>query len=494
MKAALALTLVLSTSGSVALAQRVEPAPQSTAAATVLVVESRWPGSIAVSAGMNLDFSLEVGTAGGKAAARMSIPMQGVKDAPLRDVKVEGKAMEFTLGLAQMKEAAWAHFAVVVSEDGAKASGTLKQVGQEFKVEMKRLAEGESAVKRKPQDPVAPFPYSQREVTYTNPVDGAVFAGTLTIPAGAEGKHVPAVVLITGSGPQNRDEELMGHRPFLVLSDALTRQGIAVLRVDDRGVGGSTSPKHGSETTMDFAGDVAAGVEFLKKQPEVDVQRIGLVGHSEGGLIAPIVASTHTDVAFIVMMAGTGVTGKEILEEQMIAMARAEGAGEESLKAQGVVQKKLLAAAVGNDAAALDAAMRELVAMQTAGTPISKEDLEKAVVQAKVEFENGWMKAFLTLDPRGYLKKTKCPVLVLNGSKDTQVLPGQNVPEITKALLEGGNGNFEVRVFPGLNHLFQTCKTGGASEYAAIDETIAPVVLETIGTWVKRQGAGEIGH
>jgi pimeloyl-ACP methyl ester carboxylesterase len=200
------------------------------------------------------------------------------------------------------------------------------------------------------------------------------------------------------------------------------------------------------------------------------------------------VASTNTDVAYIVMMAGTGVTGKEILEEQMIAMARAEGVGEEALKAQSVAQKKLLAAAVGNDPAALDVAMRELVAFQAAGSALSKEDLEKAVAQAKTQFESGWMKAFLTLDPRGYLRKTTCPVLVLNGSKDSQVLPGQNVPEITKALIEGGNGDFQVRVFPGLNHLFQTCKTGGMSEYAVIDETIAPVALETIGTWVKAQG------
>ncbi len=448
----------------------------------------RWRGEVEIP-GSKLEFSIALSGSGETAIGTMSIPTQGVKDAPLRDCKVEGKSLKFTLGLPQMPEPSWAHFEATIGDDESKAEGFLHQGGAKLPLHMTKLAAGESAEKAKPQDPTKPYPYSEREVQYTNAADGTVLGGTFTIPEAAKFGHGPftTVLLITGSGAQNRDEELMGHRPFLVIADHLTRAGIAVLRVDDRGVGKSTSGKAGKETTLDFATDAKAGVEFLKLQKEVDATRIGLVGHSEGGLIAPIVAAESSDVSFIVMLAGTGVNGHEILVEQMAAMMRAGGAAEASIAPIQKAQSEALSAAVAGKSAELEAALSELVVLQygLGGQTPDAEQLATTVKGAKAGLEQPWMKTFLTLDPRESLRKVKCPVLILNGGMDAQVVASQNIPEITKALLTGGNQDFTVRVFPQLNHLFQTCKTGGVGEYAMIEETFAPVALHSMTNWIQ---------
>lgn len=428
--------------------------------------------------------------------------MQGLKDGALRDVSRDGATgvTKFTLGLPQMPQPAWAHFEVTVGKDGSSAQGSMKQGGGTFVVQMGKLAEGESGEPKRPQEPKAPFPYSAREVTYTNEVDGAKFAGTLTIPAEKEfGKGpFPAVLLITGSGPQDRDETLLGHKPFLVIADHLTRHGIAVLRVDDRGVGGSTSPKNMQETTLDYVGDVLAGVQFLKSAPEVRASSIGLIGHSEGGLIAPMVAAQSADVAFIVMLAGPGVPGVQILEEQMVAMARAEGTKDEMLKELGAAQKKLLEAAVrpASDPerdGAMEVAIAELVKVQSGGKEVPESERTAAVAAAKKSLSGPWMQTFMTLDPRIALAKVKCPVLALNGGLDTQVVASQNVHEIVRVLVASGNQDVTARVFPGLNHLFQHAKTGGFSEYAASEETFSPEVLDVMTGWIVGKAGGGAG-
>ncbi|HEV3039611.1 MAG TPA: alpha/beta fold hydrolase [Candidatus Angelobacter sp.] len=359
-----------------------------------------------------------------------------------------------------------------VNNDGTVITGTWTQT-QPLPLEFKRTKNTAELERRRPQDPVKPYPYREEELTYENKLQGVTLAATLTIPSGKG--PFPAVVLITGSGPQDRDEALLGHRPFLVLSDFLTRKGIAVLRADDRGVGKSTG-SFGKATTADFATDTEAGVAYLKTRPEVDQHKIGLIGHSEGGVIAPMVAARNLDVAFIVMMAGSGVPGDAIITEQLRLIEEASGKSHEQAVKDAADEEEVLALVKRekNDAV-LENELREKLAGR-----IPKAQLGAAIQQAT----SPWFRYFVAYDPSSALIKVKCPVLAINGEKDLQVPPGQNLPAIRKALEAGGNKDFEVNELPGLNHLFQTAKTGSPSEYGSIEETISPVALEKMASWI----------
>ena len=334
---------------------------------------------------------------------------------------------------------------------------------------------------KRPQDPVKPYPYRAEDLTYANAGAGIHLAATLTIPNGKG--PFPAVVLITGSGQQDRDESLMGHKPFLVLSDYLTRKGIAVLRSDDRGAGGSGGD-FGAATTADFATDVEAAVAYLKTRREVDPHRIGLAGHSEGGVIAPMVAARNRDIAFIVMLAGPGVSGDRIIVAQVVAGAEAAGMSHEAAAAAGVQQKRILDLVEQEKDTQV---IREKLGAELKGMPAAQVD---NIVK---QMTSPWYRYFLTYDPAPALRRVTCPVLALNGEKDTQVPPNLNLPAIRKALEEGRNKNFEVDELPGLNHLFQHAKTGAVSEYAQIEETFAPEALDKIAAWIGRVEAVPAG-
>ncbi len=312
-----------------------------------------------------------------------------------------------------------------------------------------------------PQTPEPPFPYEVEEVAYDNAADGVHLEGTLTIPPGA-GPH-PAALLITGSGPQDRDESIMGHKPFAVLADHLTRSGIAVLRVDDRGVGGSTGSVAES-TGAELTRDAEAGVAFLRAHAHIDAKRVGVVGHSEGGSIGPRVAATDGKVAFVVMMAGPGVPGHEIVRLQAVEIARASGAQEAQLELVRTQQNATIDAIM--DASSLEDARDAAAAANPQGA---------AMVTP-------WFWDFLRYDPAPALRKVRCPVLVLNGALDRQVLPDQNLPAVKAALAR--NRRAKIMRLPDLNHLFQHAQTGAPSEYAQIEETIDPEVLELISTWI----------
>ena len=336
--------------------------------------------------------------------------------------------------------------------------------------------------------PKKPYPYREVEVSYPNKSAGISLAGTLTLPPGPG--PFPAVVLITGSGAQDRDESLMGHKPFLVLADYLTRRGVAVLRSDDRGVGGSTGD-HTKATSADFATDAEAAVAFLKAQKGINPAKIGLMGHSEGGLIAPIVAAKDPKgVAFLVLLAGPGVPGDEILALQSVLMMKAAGMDAKTVDESSAVAKKMYAAIrTEKDEAAAQKAL-EAIAKASLAT-LSPDDLKKlgpdpmAAVQAQFKtLQSPWFRYFLTYDPRPTLAKVKCPVLAINGEKDLQVAPGQNLLEIAKALKTAGNRDVTTRELPGLNHLFQSSKTGSIAEYATIEETFNPEALKLIGDWI----------
>jgi hypothetical protein len=341
---------------------------------------------------------------------------------------------------------------------------------------LKRVKDTSELERRRPQNPKQPYPYREEEVQFENKAAGISLAATFTIPQGRG--PFPAVFLITGSGPQDRDEAILGHRPFLVLADYLTRKGIAVLRADDRGFGKS-SGNFATATTADFATDAEAAVAYLKTRSEVNPRQIGLVGHSEGGIIAPMVAARNPDVAFIVMMAGSGVPGDEILVSQTLLLTEVSGKSHEEAEKNAADEREILALVKQEkDSAILEKEVREKLAGKI---PEAQLGIQLKAVSSP------WFRYFIDYDPAVALRKVTCPVLAINGEKDLQIPPKQNLPVIRRALEAGGNKNFEVDELPGLNHLFQTAKTGAIGEYAEIEETISPAALEKIASWILKQ-------
>jgi len=369
-------------------------------------------------------------------------------------------------------------FSGTIDKDLTTIDGSWNQNGASAALVLKRVTNPtkELAMPVRPQDPVKPYPYHEEDVVYDNKSAGNKLAATLTLPQGKG--PFPAVVLITGSGPQDRDESLLGHRPFLVLADYLTRKGIVVLRADDRGIGKSTGT-FATATTTDFATDAEAGIAYLKTRPEVNAHKIGLIGHSEGGIIAPMVAARNHDVAFIVMMAGSGVPGDEIIVEQLRLIMEAGGAPHDAAEKQAATEREILALVKQeSDSAALEKKLRD----KLAGT-VPEAQVGAAIRQVNTP----WMRYFISYDPAIALRQVTCPTLAINGEKDLQVPPKQNLPAIRKALETAGNKNAEVDELPGLNHLFQTATTGSPNEYAQISETISPVALEKITDWIVKQ-------
>jgi len=370
---------------------------------------------------------------------------------------------------------------------GGIIEGTFKQGPQQLPLSFGRSPIAKTTVKR-PQEPALPYPYEAEDVLFFNKMDSIRLAGTLTLPKG--GGRFPAVVLISGSGPQNRDEELAGHKPFLVLADHLTRNGIAVLRFDDRGVGKSEG-LHSVATSADFAKDVHAAVAYLNTRTEIDQKKIGLIGHSEGGLIAPMVAAENSSVSFIVMMAGPGVNGREIIKLQSELIATANGANAADIKREvGLLDQIMVMVASVEDPRELDKQMTTVLSNAWNGMPDSVRSAIGTEAQFRLAYgrlQSPWMRYFLRYEPSSSLTKLTIPVLAINGEKDLQVWPAQNLPAIRKALEAAGNKKHKLVELPGLNHLFQECKTGAPSEYGEIEQTISPKALEEISSWIRKE-------
>lgn len=434
---------------------------------TAAELEGAWMGTIEVAASTKLRVVFHITKSPDGFTATMDSLDQGAKGIPVTSVALHGATLKI-----EMKQIDGVYEGKV-SADKVTIEGTWTQRGMSRPLVLTRAKDQASWEWKRPQNPVRPLPYREEQVSYENKAEADTLAGTLTIPQGRG--PFTAVLLITGSGPQDRDESLLGHKPFLVLSDWLTRKGIEVLRVDDRGVGKSTGVFE-TATTADFATDVEAGVAFLKTRPEVNPKKIGLIGHSEGAIIAPMVAARNTDVGFIVMMAGSGVPGDQILVEQRKLIAEAEGMTEDEAEKDATEEKEVLALVVKEkDSSELEKDLKERLA----------RDVKEPELGAQVKaLTSPWFRYFLAYDPATALRKLQCPVLALNGSKDLQVSPKQNLPSIRAALEQGGNKDFEVVELPGLNHLFQTAVTGAPSEYAKIEETISPVAMEKISGWI----------
>jgi len=366
---------------------------------------------------------------------------------------------------------------------GDSLVGTFVQRGAELPLTLTRTSTPPTT-SRRPQEPVPPFPYDEVALVVDNPSGKDRLACTLTKPRGAG--PFAAVVLITGSGPQNRDEALAGHKPFLVLADALARHAIAALRCDDRGTGQSTGD-YATATTFDFVGDVLAEVAALRMRADISPARLGLVGHSEGAIIAPIAAVRSSDVKFVVLLATPAVPGRETLELQSAALGKAKGATDAQLAEAAAIQREVYAILeTEKDGPAAAKKLRE----RYAALPESeRQEIGPAVADAQIKQVTApWFRTFLTLDPRVFLRQLAVPVLALQGERDLQVLPGANLPELRKALRD--KPDVTIRELPGLNHLLQACQTGLPDEYARIDETLSPVVLSLVVDWIGQRGQG----
>ncbi len=436
-------------------------------------LDGLWQAAVARN-GVNLRLLLRVATGSHGTIVTFDSPDLGAVGLPVSGFSRRAQAVGFSV------PASGARFAGSLSDDGTRFSGTWTVPGQpEVEIEFTRTrTTAEREGRPRPQTPKPPFPYRTQEVTFDNPAaNGVTLAGTLTLPSGTG--PFPAAILVSGSGPQDRDETLLGHKPFAVLADHLTRHGVSVLRYDDRGVGASTGD-FAAATSADFATDANAAVRFLLTRPDIDREAIGLVGHSEGGMVAPIAAADNARVRFIVLLAGPGTDLMQLAQSQERLLGLSQGSSEEDLARTEPVLAQVFAA-VANSTNAEDARVRVRAALTpealaTLAVPDSRKEL---VVH---QFTNDWFRYFLQFKPAAALSRIHVPVLALNGSLDRQVPADENLTAIKAALAH--NPDVTIRKLEGLNHLFQTARTGSIGEYADITETMSPVVLRIVTEWI----------
>ena len=392
---------------------------------------------------------------------------QGARGLPVDSISFEDGALRFEMKSLQ------ARYEGKMNDTGDELTGEFTQGGQALPLAFKATDQVPSL--KRPQEPQKPYPYMEEEVSYENQAAGVKFAATLTLPKGAG--PFPGVVLLTGSGAQDRNETVFGHQPFLVLADHLTRRGIAVLRADDRGVGGTGAGRPGI-TTEDLAGDALAGVAYLKTRNGIDPKRIGLIGHSEGGIVAPLAAVRSSDVAFIVLMAGSGVPGEQILLRQSELIARVMGEPEERIEKNRKMNEQVYRVVKQEkDPVAAERRIRELLS--------TEPEMRGAALDAQVQAVlSPWFRHFLTYDPAPTLANVKVPVLAIGGERDLQVPAKENLDAIRAALEGAGHKDHTVRMLAGLNHLFQQCQTGSVTEYSQIEQTISPDALTIISDWI----------
>jgi pimeloyl-ACP methyl ester carboxylesterase len=420
--------------------------------------------------GMNLRLVLKIKRAAAGWTATVDSPDQHASDIPVDTVTVEGDQLK--LALARINGSYEARI------EGDRMVGTFKQNGVALPLELQKTTTP-PAVTPRPQEPKRPLPYEELDVNVSNVTAGVMLACTLTEPRGKG--PFGAVALVTGSGPQNRDEALMGHRPFLVVSDAITRKGVAVLRCDDRGVGKSTGT-FAKATTFDFVDDALAEVAALRARPEIAPGHVGLAGHSEGATVAAVAAAKSKDVAFIVLLAGPALPGDQILDLQRALMEKASGMNApEIADSKANWDKAFAILKAEKDQATATRKLRALY--DTLPAAVHTQFEQAGGFDAKVkEVLSPWFRTFVSLDPRTFLAEVKVPALALDGARDWQVPPSANVPEMKRALAH--DRDVTIEEMPGLNHLFQTAQTGSPTEYGEIAETMSPAVLTLVSDWI----------
>jgi pimeloyl-ACP methyl ester carboxylesterase len=443
------------------------------------ILEGTWMGRIEAGAlYLRLVFNFSINEQDSLKASLES-PDQGSVIVPMGTVHLRGDSIIINAQLLGGK-----YSGLIKGERSLE--GTWEQMGQSFQLNMEK----QDAPFRlnRPQEPKPPFTYRVEEVSIINEGGGFALSGTLTLPYGPG--PFPAAVLISGSGPQNRDEELMGHKPFAVIADHLTRNGIAVLRYDDRGTGKSGGVFAGA-TSADLSTDAQAAFNFLQSRKEIDKNKTGLIGHSEGGLIAPLLASREPKVAWIVSLAGPGVNGRELMLRQAEEISRAMGNSEEDIQTAKKINEKLYKIVRKNPGSQeAEEKLVKTLRRELIKADVQDEIIEERITTVKINLLNDsypWLRYFMVTEPSDLWKAVSCPVLILNGEKDLQVNAAINTEGIAKALSEGGSDSYRVIIFPGLNHLFQHCTTGLPGEYGTIEETFSSEGLEIISGWIRER-------
>ena len=435
------------------------------------ILTGTWEGTL-TSGGQDLLIRFMIIFIDSGLSASISVPQQNLYNHPVDTISLTGNR-ELSIELTGFK----AEYLGTITE--SRIQGTWKQSGLSINLNLDKISDSVSETTRREQDPEPPYPYTSQNISFTDDETGITFAGTVTIPDG-DGPF-PACILISGSGQQNRDEEIFNHRPFLVLADALSRAGIAVLRYDDRGIGESGGNPM-TATTLDFSYDAAAALNWISGQSYVNQNAIGVIGHSEGGAIAVMLGAKrsnaeYSDIDWLVLLAAPGVPGNEILIAQNEAIMRASHMSEQQIKTISETNIKVYEIAVSRipEADKIVNIRKELIKI---GMPPDQADVQTQALLIP------WMKYFLELDPSQYLSRITKPVLVLNGTKDLQVLSTQNLPAIEEALRTAENTQFVIKALPGLNHLFQPAETGLVQEYGLIETTFDPAALADITTWI----------
>ncbi len=435
-------------------------------------ISGKWNGILKVQ-GVQLRLVFNITQTEKSLSSTMDSPDQGAEGIPVTSTNYENSILKLEISNAGIQ------YEGTLNNENAFV-GTFKQGGQSFPLILTKGKTEKDKVLR-PQEPIKPYPYYSEEIKFENTENEVVLSGTLTLPK--ENGKFPAVVLISGSGPQNRDEELLGHKPFLVLADYLTKNGIAVLRFDDRGTAESTGDFKNS-TTYDFATDVEYAIKYLQTRKEINNKHIGLIGHSEGGVIAPIVASKNKEVDFIVLMAGSALRGDKLLLLQKYKIEIQMGISKQIVEANQQVfagaYDIILNTNLGKTSVS-DSLSNYFVSTYGSALP---ENQKTALVN---QLSSPWMIDFIRLDPAVYLEKVRCPILAINGSKDLQVPSKENLQIIENIKKNSKNAKIEIRELENLNHLFQECKTGAISEYRTIEQTISPLALEVISNWILKQ-------
>ena len=441
----------------------------------VAAAEGVWQGALEGN-GMRLRLQLHVSHDDRKQlVAALDSPDQQVSGLPAIKVSQKDAAFHFEIPVVT------GVYDGTLNAAKSAITGSWTQNGIEQKLNFRRSDQLLELLR--PQNPIKPYPYKEEEITFPNEKAKIALAGTLTLPRGPG--SFPAAILLSGSGPHDRDESIVGHRPFLVLADHLTRKGIAVLRFDKRGIGKSTGD-YANATTEDFASDAEAALSYLKTRKEIDPKKTGLIGHSEGGIIAPLVAMRSGGVAWIVLLAGPGLNGEDTLLLQSELILKSSGVDDDQVEKTRVFNKQTYALVrQEKDPAALQAKLTDFVQSSSMSAMLPPAALQS---QLRV-LASPWFRFFLDYDPVPALQKTLCPVLALTGEKDLQVPSRENLPIIQKALQDGGNKDFQATELPGLNHLFQHCPTGSINEYGSIEETMAPEALTAVSDWVLKHAA-----
>jgi dienelactone hydrolase len=440
-----------------------------------------WNGGLKM-LNMNIEFQLEVKKMNDSLTAFLNIPVQGLNDYKLSVFHFKNPKVYFEIP----GPAGIAKFTGKLKVDSI--SGTLTQTGVNGSFHLGKILKQTNVTK----EPIntEPLPYLEEEVKFKD--RGIMLSGTLTRPE--EDKKYPAVILLAGSGPQNRDEEVFGFKVFQKIADYLTKKGIVVLRYDKRGTGGSTG-NYGEATTEDFTNDAIAAVDFIKKQPFVDEKKIGLLGHSEGGIEAPMAASISNDIAFIILMSGSGVNGGDILLEQQKMNLIIAGASGDVIKENNELQETINNAlrsdkdieSIRKDLTAFEEKDFQNLSPEIKASIQDEDTFIKSKVQAQINaFNSPWFRYYVKYDPIPALEKVKVPVLMTFGELDMQVTAAQNKSKMEEALKRGGNNNFKSIVFPKANHLYQEAKTGSPNEYADLPKEFVPGFLETIASWILR--------